>query len=49
MVLGAQRIDIYGLLYYLKGSSCSLAFSQVPLKKNQTHVFILYWGIVKVK
>ena len=48
MVLGTQRTDIYELLQYLKGSSRSLVFSQVPLKKKK-NLFILYWGIVKVK
>ena len=49
MVLGTQRTDIYDLLQYLKGSSRSLVFSQVPLKKKKKNLFILYWGIVKVK
>ena len=42
MVLGTQRTDIYDLLQYLKGSSRSLVFSQVPLKKKKkTYLFCI--------
>ena len=50
MVLGTQRTDIYDLLQYLKGSSCSLVFSQFTLKKkNKPIYFVLGYSETEVK